>query len=81
MLDLWQEIFEETKKTKEYKFNLKYGTYQIIQELNTVYEDEKGNRIYNYPILNTKINALKTKLKEYYKTQIQDSLFEYQLLK
>ena len=81
MLDLWREIFDETKKTNEYKFNLKYGTYQIIQELNTVYEDEKGNRIYNYPILNTKINALKTKLKEYYKTQIQDSLFEYQLLK
>ena len=81
MLDLWREIFDEAKKTKEYKSALKYGTYQIIQELNTVYEDEKGNRIYNYPILNTKINALKTILKEYYKTQIQDKLFEYQLLK
>ncbi len=81
LLNLWQEVFEEAKNTKEYKQNLKYGTYQIIQELNTFYLDDKKNKIYNYPILNTKINSLKTKLKLYYSIQIQDKLFKYQLLK
>ncbi len=81
LLDLWDEILEEAKQTNEYKKSLKYGTYQIIQELNTFYKDEKDRKIFNYPILNTKINSLKIQLKEYYKIQIQDKLFQYQLLK
>jgi hypothetical protein len=81
VLALWQEILEETYKTQEYNANLKYGTYQIIQEINTFYLDDKGTKIYNYPMLNTKINFLKNQLKEYYANQIEQKLFEYQLLK
>jgi hypothetical protein len=81
LVDLWQEVFEECRKTKNYKPDLRYGTYQIIQELNTSYKNDKNKTIYDYPMLNTKIEALKNALKSYYKTQIQDKLFEYELLK
>ncbi len=80
-MNLWKEVFEEAIKTKEYQPSLKYGTYQIINELNTFYKNERDKNIYNYPILNTKVNSLKEALKIYYKTQIQDKLFEYELLK
>ncbi len=81
LLDLYKEILEETYKTKECNANLKYGTYHIIQEINTFYLDDKGTKIYNYPILNTKINLLKNQLKEYYANQIEQKLFKYELLK
>lgn len=71
LLLLWQEILTETSSTKEYNENFKYGTYQIIQEINTFYQDDKGTKIYNHPMLNTKITALKEALKEYYTKQIQ----------
>jgi hypothetical protein len=82
IIKVWEEVLAEAKQTKEYKSDLKYGTYQVIQELNTSYKDEKGkNTIYNYPTLNSKIEALKDNLKTYYKTQIQTQLFQYELLK
>ncbi len=84
LLTIWQEIITEAKKTKEYNKDIKYGTYQIDKDLNLFhYVDEKAkkNKAYEYPMLNTKINALKILLKDYYNRYIQDKLFEYELLK
>jgi len=39
------------------------------------------SKIYDYVDLNTKIETLKKLLKDYYKNQIQDKLFEFELLK
>jgi hypothetical protein len=81
LYSLWQEVLTEAKTTKEYQENIKYGTYQIIQELNTSEKNEKDKTTYHYPMLNTKINALKQELKNYYAKHIQNKLFEYELLK
>ncbi len=81
IINLWRNVLFEARKTKEYSKNKKYGLHQINQELNTFYKDEKGNNIYNYKELNSAVEALKSKLKEYYITKIQSKLFDYELLK
>jgi hypothetical protein len=82
LLNNFTEILSEAKKTENYNAKFSYGTYQIDKELNTRYKDEETDRIiYNYPELNTKIVALKTKLSKYYEEIIQSKLFEYELLK
>ena len=78
---IWDELLEKAKKTKNYQENIKYGTYQIIQELNTFEKDDKKKTIYHYPELNTNINALKEELKDFYKNNIEEKLFKYELLK
>ncbi len=46
------------------------------------YSNKSNSRIYyDYVNLNSNINTLKEKLKQYYKGCIQDKLFEYELLK
>ena len=77
----FNEIINLAKITENYNPKFTYGTYQIDQELNTRYKDETDTTIYNYPELNTKIIALKTKLGKYYEEIIQPKLFEYELLK
>ncbi|MGU8987224.1 hypothetical protein ACV3V0_05865 [Clostridium perfringens] len=81
LLDVWNKILDEAKKTENYDKTKKYGLYQIIQELNTFYKDEKDNIHYNYPELNGDIESLKIKLKQYYKSHIVHKLFKYELLK
>jgi hypothetical protein len=98
IINLWESILEEAKKTSNYKQNYTYWLYQIIQELNTYLYNwksytkdelknlnltkvEKKAISIEYIELNTKIDYLKKILKEYYKTQIQDKLFKYELLK
>lgn len=98
IINFWNEILIEAKKTANYKENFTYWFYQIIQELNTYkYNDkiytreelknlklwalEKKQVSIEYVELNTKIDDLKRFLKEYYKNEIQDKLFEYELLK
>ncbi|MDR0677002.1 MAG: hypothetical protein LBF97_08215 [Elusimicrobiota bacterium] len=81
LIQIWNDILKEAKNTKEYKKNITYGVYQIEQELNTFYKNDKDNIIYNYPELNGKLKKLKLVLKNYYKDYIQNKLFEYELLK
>lgn len=78
---LWNIILNNAKETKEYDSNLTYGLYQIDEELNTSYKNEKLEKIYNYPELNSNIKALKMLLKEYYLKEIAPILFEYEFIK
>ena len=78
---LWNTILSKAKETREYDSNLTYGLYQIDEELNTSYKNEKLEKIYNYPELNSNIKALKISLKEYYLEEIVPILFEYEFLK
>ena len=81
LLDTFAGILSKAKLTKTYNSKYTYGTYQIDEELNTRYESENDEWIYDYPELNTAINSLKTKLAKYYENIIQPKLFEYELLK
>ena len=81
LLDNFTDILSKAKATKTYNRKYTYGTYQIDEELNTRYENENDEWIYDYPELNTAINSLKTKLAKYYENNIQPKLFEYELLK
>ncbi len=80
LINLFEQILKEAKKTKNYDSKYKYGTYQIDKELNTFTKDE-DIKIYDYPELNTKLIELKNKLSKYYEETIQQKLFQYQLLK
>lgn len=84
LLKLWKDILEEAKKTKEYKKELTYGVYQITKELNTSRKIGSGKSkktVYDYPILNGYLEALRINLKKYYKSHITEKMFEYELLK
>lgn len=80
----WEKILEEAKTTANYNPELTYGVYQITKELNTFKEVSSGRtktKVYDYPNLNSNLNSLRIKLKEYYKSHITDKMFEYELLK
>ena len=84
LLNLWDKILLEAKKTSNYDSKWNYGVYQITKELNTFQEVKSGKskqRVYDYPELNGDLNTLKTKLKEYYKSHITEKMFKYELLK
>lgn len=84
LINTWGEILEKAKQTKNYNPELTYGVYQITKELNTFKEVGSGRtktKVYDYPNLNSNLNSLRIKLKEYYKSHITDKMFEYELLK
>lgn len=81
LIKVWNQILEQAQKTEEYNNKFTYGLYQIDEELNTKYKDEKDKTIYNYPELNGNIKTLKVLLKNYYLKEIAPTLFEYELLK
>lgn len=81
LIKVWNQILEQAKKTKEYNKEFTYGLYQIDEELNTDYKDEKNKTVYNYPELNGHIKTLKALLKNYYLNEIVPVLFEYEFLK
>lgn len=81
LINLYYNILEEARLTNNYKKDLKYGVYQITQELNTYIIDDHKTKIYDYPVLNGNLITLKNKLKEYYKKYIIPKLFEYELIK
>ena len=81
LVKVWKQILEQAKKTKEYNREFTYGLYQIDEELNTDYKDEKNKTVYNYPELNGHIKTLKALLKNYYLNEIVPVLFEYEFLK
>lgn len=84
LLELWNKIIYEAKKTKNYNPDFNYGVYQIKKELNTsqvVGTGKNKKKVYDYPILNGYLNTLRTMLKAYYKSHITEKMFEYELLK
>lgn len=81
LLEQWDKVLVEAKKTDKYDSELTYSVYQIIDELNDSIKDENDKIIYLYPELNGHLNSLKTMVKEYYNTEIVPFLFEYEFLK
>ena len=81
ILFVWNRILAQAKKTENYNSKFTYGLYQIDEELNTSFKNEKEETIYNYPELNGDIKTLKILLKEYYLEEIVPILFEYEFLK
>lgn len=84
LLDIWEQILEKAKKTKNYNKDLSYGVYQITKELNTFQKVKIGKTIknsYDYPELNGDLETLRVKLKEYYKSHIWNKMFNYELVK
>lgn len=84
MLEIWNKVLDEAKKTKNYDILKKYGLYQINKELNTFTIIENNNekiKVYDYPELNGNIEVLKNKAKQYYNKVIVPILFKYELLK
>lgn len=84
LLEIWKNILNEAKKTKNYDSTLTYGVYHITKELNTSHKIGSGKSqqtIYDYPNLNSYLDSLRNNLKTYYKTHILEKLFKYELLK
>ena len=74
-------MLENARKTANYDSAFTYGVYQIIDELNTSYKDEKGKTVYDYSELNGHLNTLKQLVKQYYLYEIVPFLFKYEFLK
>lgn len=84
LMNLWNDILSEAKKTANYDSRLTYGVYQITKELNTYQSVGTGKNkkiVYDYPVLNGYLDTLRTMLKAYYKSHITDKMFKYKLLK
>ncbi len=84
LLQLWNDILCEAKRTANYNTRLTYGVYQITKELNTSHKTGTGKSqqiIYDYPTLNGYLEALRINLKAYYKSHITSKMFQYELLK
>lgn len=81
LLNTFDELFALAKETPEYESKFQYGTYQIEKEINTIYEDDKGKKVYNNEKVNTKLKELKILLNEYYQEQLEEKLFKYELIK
>lgn len=84
LLEVWNQILEEAKKTAGYNSEFNYGVYQITKELNTSHTTGTGKTkktVYDYPVLNGDLDTLRTMLKAYYKSHITNKMFKYELLK
>ena len=84
LVELWNHILDEAKKTANYDSRLTYGVYQITKELNTAQTVGSGKNkkiVYDYPVLNGYLDMLRTMLKAYYKSHITEKMFKYELLK
>lgn len=81
LLKLWNRILKAAKETDNYDKELSYGVYQITQELNTSYKDDRNKTVYDYPELNGDLKTLQSELKKYYKKYITKKMFDYELIK
>lgn len=90
ILSKWNEVINEAKqcqvKGAQFNKNLKYGLYQIEEDLCSAVvekEDKFGKKYYEkaYKELNNLVFEFKKELEKYYKENIHNKLFEYQLLK
>jgi hypothetical protein len=82
LIGQWEKVMADAKQTAKYNPETTYGLYQIKQELNESYKDEKrGNTIYKYPSLNGNIQTLAAMVRQYYLKEIVQTLFKYKFLK
>lgn len=84
LINLWNNIMSEARKTINYNPNFNYGVYQIKKELNTskvVGTGKNKKTVYDYPVLNGYLDTLRTMLKAYYKSHITEKMFKYELIK
>lgn len=84
LITRWERLLSIAKTTDEYKANYKYGLYQIMKELDTYEEVQKGLKIekkYNNPDLHNNINLLNKEVNRYYEELIEPLLFKYELIK
>ena len=82
LLNIWELILIEARKTKNYNPKMTYGVYQIFAELNTTTIDEiTRENVPDYRELNSYLKSLKQKLKDYYNMEIVPILFKYEFLK
>lgn len=81
LLNQWNLLIEAARHTKEYNPKLTYGVYQIAQEIDTKYKNEKGDIIYNNVEVHSHLQTLREMLKDYYVNEIVPVLFEYEFLK
>ena len=87
LLNEYRAILDYIKKdTEEYNSEFKYGLYQIDEEINI--KQEQGTKpdgtpklAFKYGDLNNQIKAFKEKVKEYYRENLVETLFEYEFLK
>jgi hypothetical protein len=80
LLNIFQDVLNEAKKTKGFNPKFTYGVFQIESELNTS-TMSLDKKIFDYPYLNTRLNDLKRELKIFYDSHILPDLFKYELLK
>ena len=84
LISLWDTVLSEAKKTANYNKDLQYGLYQINEDLNTEHKEKIGKKtksVPDYVELNSAIDALEDKLKEYYQKHITPKLLKYKLVK
>ena len=79
LLGVFDELLE--LDAQEYNPEYNYGTYQIELEINTSYKDSNDKKIFNNEKVNTKLKELKARLSDYYDNELENNLFEYELLK
>ena len=81
IIDQWNVLLDEAKKTAEYDSSLTYGVYQIFAEIDTSYKDAEGETVWNNLEVHSALQTLKALVKEYYNKEIVPTLFEYEFLK
>lgn len=82
LLNAFESVLTEAKKSIYFNPCINYGVYQIYDELNTYQKDQtSGKKVYDNPMLNGNLNTLKSLLKNYYNEEIVPTLLDYQLLK
>lgn len=82
IIEQWEKVLSDAKKTKNYNKDFKYGVYQIYDELNTYTKDpDTGEIKFDYSSLNGNLLSLKSLIKKYYLSEIVPMLFKYEFLK
>lgn len=86
LLDGFNEILSFIKTTDEYNSGLRYGLYQVDEEINIkiqqgVNVNGAPKMVFKYGNLNNDIKLFKLKVKKYYKENLVHMLFEYEFLK
>lgn len=87
LYNLWVDVLSCAKQKNEYNSDYLYGLTQIDDDINIMIGSGQFNKkgeeikIRKYLDLSEKISKLKQELKNYYKTQIRDKLYTYELLK
>lgn len=81
-----KRLLKDIKSCDEYKSEFKYGLYQIDEEINVkiqkgVNPDGSPKMVFKYGDLNNLIKEIKALSRDYYKKNLVETLFEYELLK